>query len=278
MNIESVLNVRCSMAINKNAPPIDCNLLDELNTTAYLQQQQTLRAEKSEAIQMDLKNQMPVMLISGTFIGSKGAKGLVKHTGLLAIDVDEKDNRHITNFSDLKNEFCKIPNVAYCGLSIRGKGYFLIIPITHPDKHRLHFQWIEKYFAKSRIIIDPSGINVNRLRFYSYDSQAYFNHAAKPLQAYYRPAEKQTKQLPQKQTAWQKSSGNVYEDAKKHAARHGFEFVEGQKHMYLFHFCYYLNLSGVKQKDAEDFIERNLMPLTEIKSNCIVSAFKTAHW
>ena len=36
------------------------------------------------------------MLISGTFIGSKGAKGLVKHTGLLAIDVDEKDNRHIT--------------------------------------------------------------------------------------------------------------------------------------------------------------------------------------
>ena len=275
--IDSILNITCSKANNKGSLPVDCNLLEELISNKYEQQQKEVRNE-SDSIKQDLlKMKMPVLLPSGIFKGAKGAKNLVKHTGLIAIDIDEKDNRHITNFFDLKNEICKIQNVAYCGLSIRGKGYFLIIPITHPDKHRLHFQWIEKYFAKSRIIIDPSGINVNRLRFYSYDPQAYFNHSAKPLQAYYKPAEKQTKQLPQKRTAWQKSTGNVYEDAKKYANRQGFEFAEGQKHMYLFHFCYYLNSNGVKQKDTEDFIESNLMSLTEIKSNCLVSAFKTAH-
>ena len=62
--------------------------------------------------------------------------------------------------------------------------------------------------------------------------------------------------------------------AKNYAQRLGYDFVGGKKHMYLFHFCCFLNLNRVKQKDAEDFIERNLIPLAEIKSNCITSAYK----
>ena len=274
MNIESILNVECSRAITKYGQPGVCNLLEELLSNKYHQLQNELRAEIDPDMQKHLKNQMPVLLPSGIFKDGKEAKNLIKHTGLIAIDVDEQDNRHIVNFSNLKNEFCKIPNVAYCGLSIRGKGYWLLIPIKYPNKHKLHFQLIEKYFADKGIIIDQSCINVNRLRFYSYDEGAYFNHAAKPLQAYYRPAAIEKKQSHQRRGDVQKSTGNLYQDAKNYAQRLGYDFVGGKKHMYLFHFCSFLNSNGVKQKDAEDFIERNLMPLAEIKSNCITSAYK----
>ena len=117
----------------------------------------------------------------------------------MGIDVDKKDNLHVPNFHELKAEFTKIPNVAYCGLSVRGQGYFLIIPIADPVKHSQHFAWMEKWFLNKGLNVDPSGVNINRLRYYSYDSKAYFNHNAKPLQAYYVPPVPKPKNKPQKQ-------------------------------------------------------------------------------
>ena len=199
MNIDSVLNLICSKAASKEHKPVDCNLLDELLSTANVDQQNEIRNEIYPAKQIDLKNKMPVLLPSGRFEGSKGKAGLKDHTGLMVIDIDEKDNLHIKNFYELKQQFVKISNVAYCGLSVRGKGYFLIIPIAHPDKHELHFDWLKLFFAAKGLNIDDSCRNVNRLRFCSHDPAAYYNHAAKPLQAYYVPPIVKPKNVPQKQ-------------------------------------------------------------------------------
>ena len=269
--VNSVLNITCSMAVNKNSPPVDSNLLEELRSNKYQQQQDAVRAVSDPKKQGDLKNKMPVLLPCGIFKGAKDAKNLVKHTGLIAIDIDAKDNLHIRNFDALQIELCKIKYVAYCGKSVRGKGYFLIIPIAYPDKHKLHFKYIESYFKSKGIVIDPTCKNVNRLRYYSYDAQAYYNHAAKLLQAYYKPPVIKATQSQQSRNKAQQSTGNVYSDAMQWVSDKGVQFADGTKHEYIFHLCCYLVYKGVKKSDAENWIDKNkdLMPLSEITSNCI---------
>ena len=136
MKTQSVLNITCSKAINKESLPVDCNLLEELFSNKYEQQQKALRNETDPDKQNTLKMAMPALWPSCLFYGGSTSNHIVNHTGLIVVDIDAKDNQHIANFHNLKNEVCKIPNVAYCGLSVRGKGYFLIIPITYPDKHK----------------------------------------------------------------------------------------------------------------------------------------------
>lgn len=185
---KSILNVECSMYYNKEDKfDKKVNLLEWLKSDKYLNQQNAVRNAIDENEQNRLKSMVPCITPCGVFSGSKTKSNLVKHTGLIAIDIDFKDNEHLTNFASLKNEFSKMSNVAYCGHSIRGKGYWLIIPIAFAEKHELHFKFIQNYFWSKNIIIDKSCNNVNRLRFYSYDAAAYYNHDAKPLMEYYKP-------------------------------------------------------------------------------------------
>jgi hypothetical protein len=239
----------------------------------YQQQQNEVRTESDPDRQNELKMKMPVLLPSGIFKGNKGAKNLVKHSGVIAIDIDFKDNEHITNFTDFKNIIRKVQEVAYCGLSIRGKGYFLLIPIAYPEKHELHFKFIENYFKKKGLIIDQACKNVNRLRYYSYDPYAYYKHNAKRLEHYYKPPDTQATKYYKKVNRELKLAGNVYENAKAWVKSKGVIFEDGKKHSYIFLLCSYLASQGVEKKDAEKWIDENLMPLIEITTNCIESPF-----
>jgi len=120
---------------------------------------------------------MPVITPSGTF--NKNNK-LVKHTKLIAIDIDLNQNEQVKDFHQLKLEISKLEFVAYCGYSVSGKnnGLWCIIPIAYPDKHKQHFRALKNDFKSYGIIIDDSCKNVNRLRYASYDDEAYFNHEA----------------------------------------------------------------------------------------------------
>lgn len=269
MNINSVLNITCSMAKNKESLPVDCNLLNELLSNNYQVQQDAVRNEKDPEKQNALKMAMPALWSSCLLSGGSTSKYMVKHTSLIVVDVDAKDNQHLTNFYNLKNEICKIINVAYCGLSVRGKGYFLIIPIAYPDNHKQHYQFIVKHFKLRGLNVDPVCKNINRLRFYSYDEQAYYNHNAKPLQAYCEPDKAEVIHSSKKSINGLKLTGNVYSNAMAWAANKGVQFVEGQKHEYIFNLCSYLNSKGISKVDAENWIGSNLMPLAEIKTNCI---------
>lgn len=269
MNFNSVLNITCSKAINKESLPVDCNLLEELLSNKHEQQQNVVRNETDPDKQNTLKMAMPALWPSCLFNGGSTSKHIVNHTGLIVVDIDAKDNQRIANFHNLKNEICKIPNVAYCGLSVRGKGYFLIIPITYPDEHKQHYQFIVEHFKKRGLNVDPVCKNINRLRFCSYDSEAFYNHAAKPLQAYYKPPITKTTQQYRKGNSSLQLAGNVFSKAMEWVSNKGVQFVEGQRHEFIFLLCSYLQSKGVKKNDAENWINENLIPLSEIKSNCI---------
>lgn len=187
--MDSVLNLYISIFANYWSvdEPKKIKLLTWLTSAKYAKEVAKIRATEDKATRDKLKAKLPAATISGIF--SKRCKtGLFQHSGLIAIDIDGKDNEHIGNFDDLKAELCKVKNVAYCGLSVSGRGYFVIIPIAYPERHEQHFDALKEDFAKFRIVIDDSCRNVDRLRGYSYDPDAYFNHHATPYHRYVQPA------------------------------------------------------------------------------------------
>jgi hypothetical protein len=53
------------------------------------------------------------------------------------------------------------------------------IPKSTPEEHKQRFNALSKDFKAFDINLDPSGSDVCRLRIYSWDPEAYFNHDAK---------------------------------------------------------------------------------------------------
>ena len=71
------------------------------------------------------------------------------------------------------------------GRSCSGEGLFGIVPIKDPEKHLGHFLALEKDLAGRGIVIDKSGKDITRLRFYSYDPDAYYNIRAETYTSLY---------------------------------------------------------------------------------------------
>lgn len=141
-------------------------------------QRYAVRAEKDPQTREQLRNGLPCFLPSGTFERATDT-GLLEHSGFISIDLDAKDNPDTADFARLKEKVSAVPCVAYCGQSCRGAGYVLIIPIADPARHREHFKALQADFETCGLIIDPSGINVSRKRFVSYDPDPYINTGAK---------------------------------------------------------------------------------------------------
>jgi len=129
---------------------------------------------------LKIKKTLPACTVSGLFT-ERTAAGLVAHSGFIAIDIDAKDNMHLTNFAEVKNELCKLKEIAYCGLSCSGRGYFALIRLAYPDRHAEQFAALYERFFNMGLVIDQACKDVTRLRFYSYDAEAFYNFDAQPF-------------------------------------------------------------------------------------------------
>ena len=182
---KSILDVEVSCFANYETPnnPKPVNLFAWLKTDKYQKQIEQLRAVENKAARDGIKKMLPAITPSGTF-SYKSQACLIKHSGFIQFDIDLKENKAIENYADLKNEIKKIVHVAYCGLSVSGRGYWGLIPIAFPDKHTEHFRFIEKMFSSYNLTLDTLPKNVAALRGCSFDPDGYFNHNAIALQKY----------------------------------------------------------------------------------------------
>ncbi|MCG8328654.1 MAG: tyrosine-type recombinase/integrase [Chitinophagales bacterium] len=124
IQLKSVLDVEvsCFKSYRSNEPkPV--NLLTWLTSDKYADQIKALRSIADKGKRDKIKSSLPAITISGSFYPIRKEEHLVKHSGLLCIDIDPKGNEHIMNFPMLKEELFKIQNVAYAGLSASGKGF-----------------------------------------------------------------------------------------------------------------------------------------------------------
>lgn len=177
--MNSPLDIEVSCFVNaKSTEPRPVNLLTWLTSDKYKLQVETIRQTNDKEAKTALKQRLPAITPSGIFL-KRNIEGLIKHSGILCIDIDYQDNTHIGNYSDLKRHLCNIQNFAFVGLSVSGNGFYCMVPISEPENHKLHFRAMQDDLKRFGVIVDKSGSDVSRLRFYSYDHEAYFNHEAK---------------------------------------------------------------------------------------------------
>ncbi len=156
------------------------NLGRLLVSTKWRAKVEALRNETDQEKRKELKKALPCFTPSGTFT-HVSRDGLIKHSGFISLDIDYKPDKGInTHLSgvDLKQKISAVPHVAYCGRSCGGAGYFVLIPIADPTKHREYFRALEYHFKRCGITIDPQCKDINRKRFVSWDDSPYINTAA----------------------------------------------------------------------------------------------------
>ena len=140
-------------------------------------------------IARNFKTQLPAATISGTFYPTKEASNLVKHSGLICIDIDQKDNVGL-DMEALKNRLAEVPQVLYTASSVSGSGLYCIIPLLYAERHQQQFAAISRDFSKIGVVIDKNCKNVNRLRTISVDADFRLNEKAIPYQGIVLPERK----------------------------------------------------------------------------------------
>ena len=163
------------------------DFLTNIDASAIAELRSCSDAERKRQIKMSL----PQATISGVFSPTRSAKCLVRHSGLICVDIDRKDNEHIENFDTLiEDVLSRIEEVAYAAHSVSGKGYFVIIPLRYPQLHKAQFEQLVRVFADMGINIDRACGDVCRLRCQSYNERPYINLDAKPFGGIYREPKK----------------------------------------------------------------------------------------
>jgi len=185
-HMKSILNIQVSCFANYDTPgnPKAVNLLSWLKSEKYRNQVERIRSIVDKTERDSIKATLPAITPSGLFT-YRSVKHLVKHSTFIQFDIDEKGNESVGNFRELKSQISRIKNVAYCGLSVSGTGFWGLIPIAYPDKHDQHLKAIQQSFTGFGIAIDPAPKSVASLRGYSYDPGAYFNHNASVFEKLY---------------------------------------------------------------------------------------------
>jgi len=185
--MQTILNTKVSGFANYNSTsPKPVNLLTWLTSDKYSAKVEEIRQEPDKDRRNEMKAELPAITPSGLFT-QRNSRCLTQHSGFIQFDIDLKENQGIANYSELKTQVSKIREVAYCGLSVSGTGIWGLVPIADPAKHRQHYAAMEKAFSKLGITIDAKCKDVTRLRGYSYDANAYFNHNAKTFTAILEP-------------------------------------------------------------------------------------------
>lgn len=180
----SVLNVSVSWyhSVTSSRPAGKISLREWLTSDVGIGLSEKVREALLPEQVSSFKKQCPAVTPSGVFKTRK-ERDLIRHSGLICIDIDGKDNPHIEDWIKCKNILSKVSNVAYAGLSISGNGIFCIIPISHTSKHAAHFTAIQTYFEGALgIIVDKACKDISRLRVISYDPQPYINDQADVLE------------------------------------------------------------------------------------------------
>lgn len=183
----SCLNVQVSCVKNyfsKKSVPV--NLLTWLRTEKYRPAVERIRQENDKATRGRLKANIPAITPSGLFHYVK-AEALQKHSGFIQFDIDLKDNLHLAKYDTLHRQLRNIANVAYCGRSVSGTGYWGLVRVGYPDKHVEHWEYLHFAMKRYGINIDPLPKSICSLRGASYDPDAYYNHQAVKLFHYVNP-------------------------------------------------------------------------------------------
>ena len=146
-----------------------------LFASKFKERVEAYRASGDDEFRKKIKKGLPCVTPSGTF-RQRRESGMIKHTGLLCIDIDSKDNPRIDleKSKQIIGEY--FPSLYYAGLSLGGEGIFLLFRILNPEMHKPHFEALALFLNKQfRLQVDRSVKSPVSLRVASYDENPYYN-------------------------------------------------------------------------------------------------------
>lgn len=158
----------------KSTEPAAATLLAFLRNEKHRDKVANVRTATGEE-RAAAKKQLPAATISGTF-SVRNVQGLEKYNGLVCLDFDAKENPG-RSVADMKAILSEYEEVLYAGVSCSGEGVFAIIPTNNddPTEHAALVDILGNIFLESGLKYDRACKDVCRLRFISYDDEAYWN-------------------------------------------------------------------------------------------------------
>jgi len=124
------------------------------------------------------KKALPCITVSARFTKWREEKNIVEKMPFICLDIDRKTNQCISMLL-VKELFMNHPCCYYTGYSTSIDGVYAIMKISDPEKLDQYFEYFEGALKKIGINIDQSCKDYARLRFFSFDSEAYHNPKAK---------------------------------------------------------------------------------------------------
>lgn len=134
-----------------------------------------IRIEVEKTKKDDLKKQLPVVCFNGEFTKRVNG-GVKKSSGLMILDFDD-----VEDVVTKKQELAKMKFVFACWVSPKGNGVKALIRI-HDVKDDSEFKKVFKQVSKKIPGLDPSGKDISRACFESYDPDIFVNLEAEKFQ------------------------------------------------------------------------------------------------
>lgn len=176
------LNDSISIFKNFQSEPKTISLMQWIHacTKGCRYSKQVLRYRETK--QESLKKSLPLVTVGAVCKGGRKMEQVIQKTGWIALDIDGKDNLHLSNAEHLRDEVAKIRNVVFSCLSVSGNGVWALIKIERPDLQAEYFHEIQRDFLELfGIKLDNSkGRKPNDARFYSYDPDAIIKESFIP--------------------------------------------------------------------------------------------------
>jgi len=231
-----------------------------------------VRNEPDPKQQKKLKSEVGGITPSGTF-KTRNAQGLIKHSGLIALDLDADKNPGLDFIDFKKNIVPSLPWVTACLFSVRGQGLVIYVPISNAELHAEHFDSLFDEFTGIGVKIDPACRDVCRFRFHTFDPAPYLNTEALKYTGLKKQRVTQVVRPACHGTGYSPGD-DLFKWARKQiegpkGVGAPVQFTDGQKHSYLFRLCSILNIYGMPQSEAEARIDAELFPVASITTNCI---------
>jgi hypothetical protein len=138
-----------------------------------------IRAESNKKVRDRMKGYLPAVTVSSDCGTGNRRINAVGNTGLIMLDIDQQHNPNIPDMLALIQYLRTVVRfIWYCGLSASGRGFFCIIPVSDPARHKAHWYGLEAYFKAMLIVVDPEPKSAGSLRYQSWNTPetSWFNH------------------------------------------------------------------------------------------------------
>lgn len=149
-----------------------------------------IRNTADEKEQKRLKQQLPCATISAVFEGGRKTENLKELSGLLCLDIDAHDNPDLS-YNTLMSMLKDMDIISYASRSVRGNGVFAIVELEYPEHITEQFEALEIAFKYMGIKLDTNCKDVTRLRFLSYDPEAWYRPDAVKWSGIWKPIRKE---------------------------------------------------------------------------------------